>query len=62
MAWTATVQLECDDCGTEVDEDLDRSDELNTSAENVIDAEGWSWSGSLSDKLLCPDCAEKEDA
>lgn len=57
MAISATVHLECDTCGADVDEDLEQSQ----SAEDIIDREGWTLTGPLMDWLLCPDCDKEED-
>lgn len=57
MGMTATVTLECDNCETDVTEDL----ELSQSPEDMIDQQGWYLTGPTLTRLLCEDCYEKEE-
>lgn len=57
MSFNATLHLECDGCSVEEDLDLEKGD----SPEDACDKEGWFFTGTLLDRLLCGDCYEKEE-
>lgn len=64
MSATGAVDMICDGCGDGWCVDLVGPEVLGglgpRTIEDAVEAEGWSWHGTLLDRLLCDDCAERE--
>jgi hypothetical protein len=57
MSVSADAHLTCDRCDAEESVELGREQ----SPDQAVDEEGWRWTGTLLDVLICAECAEAED-